>query len=164
MGLFRVSSQSDRERLLAAGFTEQRIDWINRRSDELRMEALKAQYDTQRGEPRTLPAIALRNEMGDAEYERYLGALLGGGPTTVGVRQVLATSPAEQAGLQAGDEIVAYDGRRVATMAELNALSRDGKASESVVVEIRRNGQSMHLVVSRGPLGVSGSGLPALGP
>lgn len=158
------TSQRDTERLLAAGFTQERIDWIDRRSDELRMEAVQAQYEAQRGGTRAIvpsllvPAIALRSEMGDAEYERYLSAL--GRPTTVDVRQLLASSPAEKAGLQVGDEIVAYDGKRVASLAELNALSLEDKPGQSVVVEVKRDGQSMQFVLPRGPVGVTGGFLP----
>jgi C-terminal processing protease CtpA/Prc len=153
-------SARDTEQLLAAGFTQQRVDWINRRSDELRMEAIQAQYDVQRGEPGAatppatlVPAMALRAEMGDAEYERYLSAL--GRATTVSIRQVLASSPAADAGIQAGDEIVAYDGKHVASLAELNALSLEGTPGLPIVVEVRRNGQSTQLVLPAGPLGVA---------
>ena len=65
------------ERLVAAGFAPDRADWIIRRTEELRMEALQAQYDAQRGgrtvEPRA-GLQTLRSELGDADYERYLQA------------------------------------------------------------------------------------------
>jgi membrane-associated protease RseP (regulator of RpoE activity) len=147
------------ERLLAAGFAPDRADWIIRRTEELRMEALQAQYDAQRGgrpiEARAgLPA--LRTELGDADYERYLQAY--GRPTAIPVRDVLASSPAERSGLRPGDEIVGYGGKRVFDMPELNALTLEGTPGESVVVEVRRDGQTVQLVLPRGPIGITGGG------
>jgi hypothetical protein len=143
------------ERLVGVGFTPDRAEWITRRTEELRMEALQAQYEAQRGgrpaEPKTL-----RAELGDVDYERYLQA--DGRPTAIPVRDVLASSPAERSGLQPGDEIVAYGGKRVFDMGELNALTLEGVPGESVVVDVRRNGQSLQLVMPRGPLGVTGGG------
>ena len=143
------------ERLIGAGFPPDRAEWIMRRTEELRMEALQAQYDAQRG-GRPVQPKTLRAELGDADYERYLQA--DGRPTTIPVRDVLASSPAERSGLQPGDEIVAYGGKRVFDMGELNALTLEGVAGESVVVDVRRDGQNVQLVMPRGPLGVTGGG------
>jgi hypothetical protein len=148
------------ERLVAAGFAPDRAEWINRRTQELRVEQMQAQYEAAREGRPVDPTLqlgsdtALRNELGDAEYERYLEAL--NRPTSVDVLQVLASSPAERAGLKPGDEIVAYNGARVFAVTELNALTFQGTPGESVVVEIRRDGQPLQLVVPRGPLGVTG--------
>ena len=143
------------ERLVAVGFTPDRAEWITRRTEELRMAALQAQYEAQRGgrpaEPQTL-----RAELGDTDYERYLQAE--GRPTTVPVRDVLASSPAERAGLKPGDEIMAYNGRRIFDMRELNELTLEGTPGESVVIDVRRDGQNLQLVMPRGPLGVTGGG------
>jgi hypothetical protein len=145
------------ERLIAAGFPPDRAEWINRRTQELRMESLQAQYDATREGRALEPGVGerkLRTELGDSDYERYLTAL--GRPTSVGVREVLASSPAERVGLKSGDEVVAYDGKRVFDARELNALTLEGTAGESVVVEIRRAGQPLQLVIPRGPLGILG--------
>jgi hypothetical protein len=147
------------ERLVAAGFAPDRADWIIRRTEELRMEALQAQYDAQRGgrpvEPRA-GLQTLRSELGDADYERYLQA--DGRPAAIAVRDVLASSPAERSGLQPGDEIVSYGGKRVFDMPELNSLTLEGTPGESVVVEVRRDGQNVQVVLPRGPLGITGGG------
>ena len=74
------------------------------------------------------------------------------------VRDVLASSPAERAGLKPGDEIMAYNGRRIFDMRELNALTLEGTPGESVVIDVRRDGQNLQLVMPRGPLGVTGGG------
>jgi membrane-associated protease RseP (regulator of RpoE activity) len=148
------------DRLVAAGFAPDRAEWINRRTQELRVQQMQAQYEaTRAGRPvdsamQVGTDTALRKELGDAEYERYRDAL--NRSTSVDVMQVLASSPAESAGLRPGDQIVAYNGARVFDVAELNALTFQGSTGESVVVEIRRDGQPLQLVVPRGPLGITG--------
>jgi hypothetical protein len=148
------------DRLIAAGFAPDRAEWINRRTQELRMQAMQAEYEARR-EGRTpadvdLEATTLRAELGEQDYERFLAAQ--GRSTSVNIMGVLASSPAERAGLQAGDEIVAYDGKRVFGIEELNALTLGGTSGESVVVDVRRNGQNVQLVLPRGPIGVWGGG------
>ena len=145
------------ERLTAAGFPPDRAEWINRRTEELRMQALQEQYDARR-EGRApagdLGVTTLRTELGEADYERYRAAM--GQPTSVGVADVLASSPAERAGLMSGDEIVAYGGKRVFDVGELNALTLEGTPGESVVLDVRRDGQNVQLVMPRGPIGITG--------
>jgi membrane-associated protease RseP (regulator of RpoE activity) len=151
------------ELLIAAGFAPDRAEWINRRTSELRMQQLQAQYDATREgrafDPGTQLAgeRTLRSELGDTDYERYLKAL--DRPTSVAVQDVLASSPAERSGLKPGDEVVAYGGQRVFDMRELNALTLAGNAGESVVVEVRRDGQNLQLVMPRGPIGIFGGGM-----
>jgi hypothetical protein len=158
-----VEGQAERrfvERLIAEGFAPDRAEWITRRTEELRMEALQAQYDAERDGRPVDPAAGvqrLRAELGDADYERYLKA--NGRPTHVPVRDVLASSPAERSGLAPGDEIVAYGGKRVFDMRELNALTLEGTPGESVVVDVRRNGQPVQLIMPRGPIGILGGGI-----
>ena len=105
----------------------------------------------------------MRAELGDQDYERFLTAQ--GRSTSVNVMGVLASSPAERAGLQPGDEIVSYDGRRVFDAQELNELTiggagASGSTSASVVIDVRRNGQNMQIVLPRGPIGIWGGGAP----
>src|SRR5690606_31130913 len=124
------------QRLVEAGFTVARAEWIERRTAELQMAQLEAQYEAARsGDPsrfREMPSIeeTLRAELGDAEYERYLEAT--GRPTRITVRNVLPSSPAERVGLQPGDEIVAYAGKRVFDMNGLNRLILEGQPGETV--------------------------------
>lgn len=159
--------QRELDRFTAAGFTPERVEWINRRTEELRVAAMQAQYEAQRTGQRVEGMDveqALRKEMGDAEYERYLEAT--GRPTEVRVMNVLATSAAERAGLKAGDEILSYGGTRVFDTRELNALTMQGTQGGSVTVEVRRDGQTLQVSVPRGPLGVTapGGGRPGGGP
>jgi PDZ domain-containing protein len=146
------------ERLVAGGFPPDRATWIQQRTAQLTLEAMQAQYMARReGQPQAAavdPQRTLREELGDADYERYLRAL--GRQTSVGVFNVLAGSPGERAGLRAGDEIVNYAGQRVFDMRELNSLTFEGSPGESVVVDIVRDDQSMQVVVPRGPIGIGG--------
>jgi hypothetical protein len=145
------------EQLIAAGFAPDRAEWINRRTQELRMQGMQAQYEARRdgrAPPADVEATTLRTELGDQDYERFLTAM--GRSTTVNIMGVLASSPAERAGIQEGDEIVAYDGKRVFDVQELNELTLGGASGESVVVDVRRGGQNLQIVLPRGPLGVWG--------
>lgn len=153
--------QREQEALAAAGFAPDRAEWIAHRASELRMQALQARYDAARGgKPLNAaadsPEQTLRNELGDADYERYLQAL--NRPTTVAVRDVLASSPAEKAGLKPGDQVVAYDGQRVFDARDLNALTLKGNAGEPVVLEVQRDGQHLQIVMPRGPVGILSGG------
>jgi len=158
------------DRLVAAGFAPDRAEWINRRIQELRMQAMQAQYEAKRdgrpAPPDNLEATMLRTELGDQDYERFLTAQ--GRSTSVNIMGVLASSPAERAGLQQGDEIVSYDGKRVFDAQELNELtlggSASGSTSASVVIDVRRNGQNMQIVLPRGPIGIWGGGPGFRGP
>lgn len=147
------------ERLVAAGFSTDRAQWITERLEQLPMEALRAQYEARRGgAPAGEPPVAfertLRSELGDADYERYLQAV--GRPTAVNVRGVLASSPAEQAGLREGDQIVAYGGQRVFDSRDLNRLTFEGTPGEPMLVDVLRNGQHIQVVIPRGPVGITG--------
>lgn len=148
------------ERLLAAGFTQSEVEWIERRESELRMEALESRYEARRAGENPSPAgrgalgDALREELGDASYERYLEA--SGRPTRVAITSVFEGSPALTAGLKPGDEIVRYDGQRVFGMDEITRLTLVGSVGEPVPVDIVRDGALMQVSMPRGPLGVVG--------
>ena len=149
--------------LTDAGFSLEQAQSIDRRVEELSVAAMQARYDARRGE--TTPgapgeqlldaAAALRRELGDADYERYLTAT--GRSTSVNVASVLASSAAETAGLQPGDQIVTYAGERVFDVRDLNRVLLEGTAGESVLVDVVRDGQPIQIAIPRGPLGI-GSG------
>lgn len=160
--LERARDERQLERYVEAGLSPERAQWIMQREDELRMEVLQAQYDASRsGASReeianmSLTGL-LREELGDADYEKYLEGT--GRPTTISVREVLTNSPAQGAGLMPGDEIVAYNGKRVFEMGELNALTYEARPGEAVAIEVLRDGQTMQVYVESGPIGISGGG------
>jgi hypothetical protein len=148
-------------RLVDAGFAPGQAEWIVQRESQLQMESLQARYEAERSgdamnffQSRNSAGEALRNELGDAEYERYLGA--SGRPTSISVSTVLDSSPAERAGLLPGDEIVSYDGKRIFSMSDLTRQTLEGEPGEQVIVDIQRDGVSMQVVMPRGPIGISG--------
>lgn len=149
--------------LVAGGFTPERAQQILELEDELRMEALQAEYDAFRnGEPLNPWDVmqgsqnGLRERLGDGEYEKYLVAQ--GGRASITVGDVINSSPANRAGLRPGDQILGYDGKRVFSMDELKSIAFSGDPGEDVIVDIERDGQRMQLVLPRGPIGITGSG------
>ena len=147
-----------RDAMIEAGMSPDRADYILRRESEMRYEQMRAVYDArssgQQLDPmyRNFDADALlREEIGDSEYETYLAA--NNRPTSVAVSNVMATSPGERAGLQAGDEIVGYDGQRVFSTSELIQQTMTG-GDGNVVVDVVRDGSAMQIVLPRGPIGI----------
>jgi C-terminal processing protease CtpA/Prc len=157
----RNSPEGRAERLVDAGIEPGLASWIIQREEELQMESLRARYEAgQSGDPSDFyreqsTTSTLREELGDTDYERYLAA--NGRSTNVGVGSVIGNSPAQNAGLRPGDEILSYDGQRVFTMTDINMASLDGPAGQNVVVDIVRDGIPMQVVLPRGPLGITGS-------
>ena len=157
----RNSVEGQIERLIEAGFLPSQASMIVRRESELQMESLRARYEAERnGDPvdywrsRNSSSDALRQELGDADYERYLTA--NNRSTSITISSVIDSSPAQSAGLQPGDEIVRYDGERVFSMTDLTRQTMDGIAGQNVVVDIMRGGTSMQIVIPRGPVGITG--------
>ena len=158
----RFAEQRQIDRFVEAGLSLDRAQWIMRREDELAMEVLQARYEaaqngaSQQEIANLSTSDVMRQELGDSDYEKYLAGQ--GRPTSINVREVLTNSPAQAAGLQPGDEIVAYNGKRVFEMSELNELTNEARPGESVALEVVRDGQPMQVYVQAGPIGVSGGG------
>ncbi len=147
--------------LIEAGFSPDQAQHITERESELRLEALYAQYDAIRegapaGPPtnRFDPQTQLRQELGDAGYERYLDAT--GQSTSIGVQRVMEGSAGQAAGLQTGDEVIAYAGERVFSISDLNRLILEGQPGQPVVMDVLRDGQRIQVYVPRGPIGITG--------
>jgi hypothetical protein len=149
--------------LIDGGFSEDEARRIMKQESEAQYEAMQAVHDAQRNgeviDPSSVmggPQSLLREELGDSDYERYLQAL--GQPTAVQVTQVLEGSPGSRAGLQAGDQIVSYNGERVFNVSDLRELTLQGNVGEDVIIQIDRDDVRMQLSVPRGPVGITGSG------
>ena len=56
--------------------------------------------------------------------------------------QVTEFSPAEKAGLQGGDLIIKFDGKRIKTFEELKTIRDSKQEGDTVSVEVVRNGQN----------------------
>ena len=157
---FGSEPEARRDALIEGGFSPDRAEWLAVRESELQMEAMQARFEQRRSgepfdpfDPSLNPGAALRAEIGDTEYEQYLEA--SGRSTSVRVGAVLESSPGQRAGMLPGDEIIRYDGQRVFNSFELNQQTMAGEPDESVVVDVRRDGVLMQVVVPRGPIGVT---------
>jgi hypothetical protein len=94
----------------------------------------------------------LREEHGDDRYDLLLYAA--GHGNRVVVADVLADSPASRAGLEQGDVIRSYAGRRLFDMADLLRTTSGGEPGHPTELRIERNGEEIRYFVPRGPLGV----------
>lgn len=159
------SEEERRQQLVDAGFSPAQAEWIRQREEELQMEALKARYEADRsGTPPDFfrswdeTRSALRQELGDADYARYLEAI--GRSTSVAVSDVIGSSPAAAAGLKPGDRIIAYDGQRVFDIFDINTAATGGRQGQNVVIDIERDGVPMQVVMPRGPMGITSGRRP----
>ena len=144
------------QQLIDGGFDEGRAGWLAERESYLQQAVTNLNSGTvpfDHLQTNLMARQALRAEIGDYEYERYLAAT--GQSTAIAVTQIFEDSPAEAAGLQIGDEIVDYDGFRVFNVFELSDASVSNGAQGSVIVNIERDGAPMQLVLPRGALGIS---------
>lgn len=152
------------DRLLAAGFSQERINFIRERSAAVEAQRAQAQRDARsKGlaeDPDMTAAytynkdLDLRYEIGDDEYEKYRSAL--GRPTGVRVADVPPDSALGIAGLRPGDEIVGYGGKRVFNIGELNSLAAKGTPGELVAVDVRSDGMVRQVLLPRGRLDIPG--------
>ena len=95
---------------------------------------------------------SLRAEIGDEAYDRFL--YLTGQPNRVVIDSVINDSPAQQAGLQAGDVVINYADGRIFSWVDLRDATRDGQRGEYIIMRVQRDGELFDLNVPRGPLGV----------
>jgi len=94
----------------------------------------------------------LRQRFGDSAYDAYLYA--SGQPNRVAVTSVLASAQAGQAGIQSGDHIVRYDNERIYNWMDLRAATTGGSISDTVEVEVERDGETLQFYLARGPMGI----------
>ncbi len=156
------ATQNQVDTLIEAGFAPDQAEWIVRREAEIQMEGLQARYDAMRMAEeqgflgrRLSDDSALRSGLGETDYERYLQAK--GRSTSAEINTVIPNSPAHNAGIQAGDVIVRYDGERVYSMMDMAGRIMQNEQEGNVVVDIERGGVPMQLVIPRGPLGLFGN-------
>lgn len=150
--------------LISAGLDPATAADIKHRQDALAMQEMYLRDQATREQwlhtPRFAAELAainaqrtpLRAEIGDDAYDQYLFAM--GQTNRVRVDEVLTQSPAEQAGLQAGDLILRYGDARLFAPGELVDQTRSGTVGETVQLDIIRNGERLAVQVPRGPLGL----------
>lgn len=155
----------DEAALLDAGFHPSELEALRARFEEIELERLfQRDQATREGwidKPRFRREIAklnnryrdLRTEYGDDAYDWILYA--SGRTNRVETNLVMRDSPAEEAGLEAGDLIVAYAGTRIFSARELqNATKAAGDPGDTVAVDVVRDGVERRFYLPVGPLGV----------
>ena len=80
----------------------------------------------------------------------YLGVHFDPGFAGVKVDQVLPSTPAEKAGLQTGDHILALNGKEVESIADLQALLSKNKPGDEVKLKIHRDDKEQELKAKLG--------------
>ena len=159
--LKRMQPEFKVQELVKAGFNKDEASWIINSETEAQLAQLQARYAARKkslSDPNSQENLSfnasekLRSKLGDQYYERYLKAK--GRPTSISAGSVMNNSPGANAGLQPGDEIVAYNNKRVFSIYGLNRMTASGKEGENVLIEVERNGESVQLTIPRGPIGV----------
>src|SRR5262249_56546928 len=104
-----------------------------------------------RPEPEGRPAVVAAKAPpsgGGGGYGPWLGTIPAfGGPEGPGVllQGVVPGSPAEAAGIRAGDRIVRFDGASVANLEELAARLYSARPGQVVAIEVLRDGERIAL-------------------
>ena len=94
----------------------------------------------------------LKSQLGESSYDAYLYAA--GRSNRVEVTSVLEQGQAGMAGIMSGDQITRYDNQRIYNGFDLREATASGNISDSVEVEIVRDGRTMQFYLVRGPLGI----------
>ncbi|MGD8853287.1 MAG: PDZ domain-containing protein [Gammaproteobacteria bacterium] len=154
----------DQQTLVAAGVDPGRAAEIMRSQSRLEMQRLELRDQASRegwlGSDRFFEEMrklggdigALREQIGDDAYDRFL--YLTGQPNRVVVASVIDGSPAQLAGIEAGDVVLDYAESRVFGYLDLRDATRAGQLGEYVLVRVQRGQDTLALSVLRGPLGV----------
>ena len=153
----------DEQALIASGMNEARAQELRLFFEQLELERLRlldraAREGWDRSARRAEFEIldqreeSLQARLGEDEYAAYLYA--SGRPNRVEVSSVLASAPAGQAGIRAGDRILRYAGQRIYNPRELRAATAAGTFGEPVAIEVERDGETLQIYLARGPMGV----------
>lgn len=149
------------EALIEFGFVARELKALRGRWDQAQLDKLeltdRAMREGWLHRPRHRLLIdqidaTMRRELGDDGYERMLIATRQ--PNRILVRAVLGGSAAADAGVQVGDHLIAYAGRRVFSPQDVRKATAGGSKGESVQLRVERAGSSFSFVVPRGPLGL----------
>ncbi len=153
----------DEQALIDAGIDALQAGSLRRFYEELELERLTLRDQARRedwsdAELRTAMQTLnnreeeMRQRLGDAAYDAYLYAA--GRPNRLVVTSVLASAQAGQAGIASGDRILRYDNRRVYNWRDLREAMSGGSITDTVAVEVERDGDTLQFYLARGPLGV----------
>ncbi|MDJ0850587.1 MAG: PDZ domain-containing protein [Myxococcota bacterium] len=95
--------------------------------------------------------VGLREDIGDEAYDQLLFAT--GRNNRVVIDEVLRDSPGARAGLQPGDVLISYDGRRIFKAGELKKATTQGQLGDRVAIDLLRDGERRRIYLERGPIG-----------
>jgi hypothetical protein len=150
--------------LLGAGFHPDELDALQERFEAIELERLFIRDQATREGWRKTGRFsrqmarlrqeyeALRDEYGEDDYDWILYA--SGRPNRVVAKLVMQKSPAAGAGLEPGDVLVAYGGRRVLRPSDLQHATSQGTPGGTVALDVVREGEELRFYLPVGPLGV----------
>jgi hypothetical protein len=150
----------DERQLIENGFDERHAAWLRERFETLQMDELYLRDQATREGWRHKPRFGrklrqlqndARADLGDEDYDQLLYAA--GRNNRVVLNDVLASSPAADAGIEAGDLLVRYDGHMIFGVRDLLAGTASGELGTQVAIDVERNGAVLRFFVERGPLG-----------
>lgn len=168
---YRKYRRMQLQRLIDAGLNPDRAEFILHKQERFQFEHMQVTYeyrhlrDKSSEEAQALkekleiyshPRKLFEHELSPQEFELYLDA--NGGRQEMQVDNVVADTPAYNAGLQPGDKIISYNGERVFHMGDLRQQIYKVAPGETVAVEVQRAGSSSTeiIYVPSGPLGIQG--------
>jgi putative serine protease PepD len=80
----------------------------------------------------------------------YMGIVIKGVSDGARITQVVKGSPAEKAGLKAGDVITSFEGKPITSADDITAAVSGAKSGETVQVTVKRDGATKHVSVTLG--------------
>ena len=127
--------------------------------------------DYSRKDPKTVYAVIESEKIGTGPRPKaapasqaYMG-IVGEGPEAAGatIGRVSPGSPADKAGLKAGDKVTAIDGKEIKLYGELVTLLREKKVGDKVKIKVVRESKPLEVEVTLAPR-PEGAGGPGGGP
>lgn len=163
--------QTQMQRLLDAGMDPGRAQFVLEKTERFQFEHTRLSYqyrhmaDKSSEEARALrqqleihsnPRRMFSHLLSAEEFELYLEA--NGGRQEININRVVPNTPAQNAGLRAGDRIISYNGERIFHMGDLRQQVYRVPPGETVAVEVQRAGSNNRetIYVPSGPLGIQG--------
>ncbi len=149
------------EALAELGASEAEAVLLQERWNQWELDRLYAQNQASREDYADTPRYRdevrdlrdnLQHDIGDEDFDRLLYAA--GQGNRVVVHGVIPESPAAAAGLESGDIVISYGGKRVYNPIELKQLTAEGRVGQRTAIEVDRGGTSIRYYLPRGPMGL----------
>jgi len=102
-------------------------------------------------------ASHVRDTLGDEDFDKFL--LAEGRDNRVRIESVIETSAADLAGIAVGDIVMRYADERIFSFRDLQQSTTEGERDEPVNIQVSREGELIDLMILRGPMGVTLSGI-----